>query len=132
MKAITDLHDAWCSASGQELNRAATERIFYSASQLGFVPYDVTLVVDHMIRFNKKSGGAKFRINAFKVMGDLELFASMLAEVKAMKKNSRPPQTPKQQVEQLRERVIDKEESSTMRLTPGCHISDVLKTLGNQ
>ena len=111
MKALQDLHAAWESASGQEVNYRATERIFYAAHQMDFTADDVKIAVKHLIRFNNKNDGAKFRINVFKIIGDLESFAALVAEARATDRNRRANPTPKDKVIQLREHVINPDEA---------------------
>ena len=111
MTAIQEMHAAWESASAQEVNYRATERIFYEAHNMGFTPDDLKIAVKHLIRFNNRSEGAKFRINVFRVLGDLESFAALVGEAKATDRNRRPAPTPKDKVIQLREHVINPDEA---------------------
>lgn len=127
MNDIPSLHAAWCSASGQELNPRATERIFFELAKMDFTADDVRIAVTHLMAFNRKSGGAKFRINAFKVLGDPETFASLVAEARAAQRNKRPAPTEKDKIIQLRERVVDAEQSSTMTQNNGHHVSEFLR-----
>lgn len=135
MKALQDLHTAWENASAQTVNFKATERIFYAAHMMDFTPDDVTIAVKHLIRFNNRSDNAKFRINVFKILGDLEYFASLVAEARAVDKNRRPAPTPKQVVQSQREQIVDPEESSLLTITSttsGRTMKDVLNTLAEQ
>src|SRR6185503_18325446 len=97
------LHSAWCKSSAQEINYRATERLWYALHQLDFTPDDVRCVVDGMKRFNSRSMDAKYRIQAHKVCGDPEVFASMLAEFRGKERNRIKPPSPAQAiVEQFR------------------------------
>lgn len=107
MKEVAALHAAWESAAAQEVNARATERIFLEAHNMGFTPDDVKIAVKFLIRFNNRSEGAKFRINVFKIVGDLESFAALVAEARAMNRNQRKEPTPKDKIIDLRERVIE-------------------------
>jgi hypothetical protein len=134
MKALHDLHSAWQDASGQEVNYRATERIFYAAHQMDFTPDDVKIAVKHLIRFNNKNEGAKFRINVFKIIGDLESFAALVAEARAVDKNRRHAPTPKQQIQRAYEQVQDAEQSSllTVTSTGGRTFKQVLESIAEK
>jgi hypothetical protein len=127
------LHEAFCAGTRSTPNYRVWERAYADFLDKGYTCADLTMVLAHIQRENKRMNGAAYSLRQNKLF-DFEYmhFDSLLNEAKDKARNRRPLPTAKQQVEQLRERVIDKEESSTMRLTPGCHISDVLKTLGNQ
>ena len=96
MNTIPELHEAWCKASGQELNLRATERLFYDLQVAGFVADDITCVVLGMKRHNAKST-AQYKILAHKVCGDVEYFASLLADYRAKERNRIKP-TPREKV----------------------------------
>lgn len=113
MQAIIALHAAWESASAQEVNYRATERIFLEAHNMGFSGDDIKVAVKFLIRFNNKSDGAKFRLNVFKVIGDLESFAALVGEARAVDRNRRAEPTPKDKVIQLREHVLNPDEAPT-------------------
>ncbi len=108
---LDQLLAAWNSATGQDVRPRAVERILFELWRADYTPADVTLVVDFLRRQNAKLQGAQFRINIFKVLGDVETFESTRAEAAAMQRNRRPPATPRQQVEALRERPVDPEET---------------------
>ena len=106
---LDQLLDAWNTATGQDVRPRAVERILFELWRSDYTPSDVTLVVTHLQRANARLNGAQFRINIFKVLGDLETFESTRAEASAAQRNRRPPPTPRQQVEALRERPVDPE-----------------------
>lgn len=127
---IEALHGAWCQSTGQELHLRATERLFFDLHQMEFTPTDIQMVAAHLIGLNKNSGGAKYSLRANRVLGDLEFFASTLAEAKATKRNKRPAPTPKEKVVALRERVVEPEEASTLNHDAPKSFADVLKAIG--
>lgn len=131
MKQISDLHDLWCSLTQQDLNRKATERLFWQFHNEGFGTDDLSVVVKYMQRCNAKGGG-RYKIAAHKVLGDTEVFASILAMAKAENRNHRPAPTPKEQVMQLRDPLLKTEEADPRINGHGRHLSDVLKKMAEQ
>lgn len=129
MNEVILLHAAWCNASGQELSYRASERIFFELHKLDFTPDDVTLAVKHLIKFNAKSGGAKFRINAFKICADVESFASLVAEAKAVMRNVRKAQTASEKIMAAYERPVDPEMADNRTNGNGKHLKDILKSI---
>jgi len=107
--AIRELHSTWCEVTRQDLHPKATERLFFEFWRAEFTAQDLRCVLDHMQRFNRQNPGAQFRLHAQKVLGDLEMFASTLAETRAKERNRRPAPTARQQVEALRDRPVDAE-----------------------
>lgn len=132
MTEVISLHQAWCNASAQELSYKASERIFYELHRLDFTADDVTLAVKHLIRFNTKSGGAKFRINAFKICGDIESFAALVAEAKAVLRNTRKAQSASEKIMAAYEQVQNAEQADPRINGAGRHVSDVIKHLKSQ
>ncbi len=132
MKAIQDLHQAWCEASGQDVSYRATERIFYAAHQMDISADDIKVAVKFLIRFNNKSDGPKFRINCFKLIGDTESFCALVAEARAVDRNRRPAPTPKQVVIAQREQVIDPEQAPTMTSTTQPSVKQIIKDAINK
>ncbi len=126
MKAITDLQSEWARLTKQELHPRATERLFFGFHNEGFTCDDLRCVVEYYQRFNRQNNGAQFRINAQKICGDIEAFASVLAEARAKERNRPKAVTPKEQVINLRERPVDVEKPAT---GSDRHVSDVFKTL---
>ncbi len=128
---ITELHDLWCSTTNQELHKKATERLFYEFISAGFNSDDLTCVLKYMQGSNRKGGG-RYKIQCHKILGDHEVFASILAEAKAIERNRRKAATASEKIMQQYEKVVDPEQSSVLKLNGGRHLSDVIKTLGNQ
>lgn len=125
MSPIELLQSAWNKASGQVLHPALTERIFYEASKAGITPDDIRCTVEYLMRFNKRSDGAKFRINAFKVLSDLEHFASVLAEARGSERNRRPAPTEREKVLESFRPTVDPE--SVPNTSTGHHISQLFR-----
>lgn len=131
MKIISDLHELWCSLTQQELHKKSTERLFWQFNNEGFTAEDMGIVVKYMQRCNAKGGG-KYKIQAHKVLGDLEIFASILADAKAHARNARPAPTPRDVVIAQRERPVEPETADSRINGNGMHFSDVLKKLAQQ
>lgn len=131
MKIISDLHELWCSMTQQELHKKSTERLFWQFHNEGFSADDMSIVVKYMQRSNAKGGG-RYKLAAHKVLGDLEIFASILAMAKAENRNRRPGPTPKEQVMALRDPLLKTEEADPRISGNGRHLKDVLKSLENQ
>lgn len=124
MTNIALLHAAWCRYANQDLNLMATERIFYELSRAGFTDVDIGIVVNGMKRHNSHSD-AKYRIHCHRVCGDLEFFASLLADFSAQERNRIKAPTPKEKVlEQLRP-TVSKTETGTIAVS----VKDVLKKI---
>lgn len=95
---IKALHTAWCTGTGQDLHLRATERVFFELFQMDFTPEDVSLVVKHVLRFNKAHPDCPMRLAFHKICGDLEYFSSLLAESKAQERNRVKPPTPREEI----------------------------------
>lgn len=131
--AIAELQKTWAEVTGQTLHARATERLFFEFWNTGFTAEQLRCVLRHYLRLNKQyAGGAAFRINAQKILGDLETFASTLGEAEAYERNRRPQPTPRQQVEQLRERVVDADQASTLQPGAPKSFKDVLAVLAGE
>lgn len=128
MTIITDLHDLWCSLTEQELHRKATERLFWQFHNDGFTGDDLKCVIGYMQRCNSKGGG-RYKIQAHKVIGDLEVFASILAEAKAKERNARKAQTASEKIMAQYERPVDPEQSDSRIKGNGVHVSEIFKKL---
>ena len=118
------LHETWNLTAGQELHYRATERIFYEADKLGFTPDDLKLVLQHVLSYNKTHKHAPMKVQVHKLLGDLEIFASILAEAKAKERNRVKPPTPK-------ESILESWRPTNGERVSGanCHrLSDFLKT----
>ena len=113
---IPQLQAEWTRVTGQPLHARATERLFYEIARLDISADDLRCALEYMLAYNRKNaGGAQFRINAQKILGDPETFASTLGEALAWERNRRPKPTARQQVEVLRERPVDPEQASTLK-----------------
>ncbi len=131
-EAIKELHATWCEVTRQELHPRATERLFFEAWRMDITPDDLRCVLEYMQRYNRENaGGAQFRINVQKVLGDLETFASTLGEARAKERNRRPAPTPRDQVMAQRERPVDLEQASTMKMGPTPDFKKVLQDIIN-
>jgi len=122
------LHGAWCHATGQELHFRSTERLFFDLHQMEFTPDDIRTVVAHLKSLNAKSD-VKYSLRANRVLGDLEFFSSSLAEAKATNRNRRQPMTPKQQAQDMREKVVNREQSSILNISAPRSFADVIKEM---
>lgn len=76
-----------------------------------FTEDDLTCVLNDLMRFNRGSNGAKFRINLQKICGCAETFASLLGEARAKQRNKIKATTPQEQV--LKEFRRSPEQQST-------------------
>lgn len=127
MKQIHDLHDLWCSLTEQELHRKATERLFWEFHNDGFTSDDMRCVIGYMQRCNSKGNG-RYKIQAHKVLGDLEVFASILAEARGRERNARKAKTASEKIMAAYEKPVDPEQADSRVKGNGRHISDFLKT----
>lgn len=97
-ETIKKMHSTWCLATGQDLHLRATERVWFQLAQLDFNADDVVVVVQHILRFNKKHPDCPMRLAFHKVCGDTEYFASLNAEAKALSRNRPKPPTPREEI----------------------------------
>jgi hypothetical protein len=107
MDKIHQVQSVWCDLTGQIIKPRALERMFYEFVAIGFTSDDLRCVVQHMQRANKRMKGAAFTFRVHRVVGDLEWFASMLAESRAKERNLKPGHTPKQQALQKLRPVVE-------------------------
>lgn len=126
MKILSDLHDLWESLTGQELKRAPTERLFWEFNNAGFTMDDLRCIVTYMQRCNAK--GQKYKIMVHKVIGDLEIAASILASAAAVQRNARKAQSASDKIMSQYEQRMDPEQADLRVKGNGRHISDFLKT----
>ena len=124
-KILTELHALWCSLTGQVLRFKPTERLFWEFNNQGFTSADMRIVVGYMQRCNAKGG--KYKIMAHKVLGDLEIFASILADAEAKARNARSAPTEKEKVIAMRERAVEPETADSRINGTGLHFKDILK-----
>lgn len=131
--AIKEMQTIWAAVTGQQVHPRLTERLFFEAWRMEITPDDLRCVLEYMLRYNRENvGGAQFRINVQKILGDLETFASTLAEARAKERNRRPAPTPREQVQALRERPVDPEQASTLKPVNWQSVRDVLKNIGEK
>lgn len=114
MQAVINLHAAWESSTGTEINLRAVERIFYDAHQLGVVPSDIALVVAYVKQQNRRSSDARYHkpLTPRSIM-EAEYFAGILSLAKAQERNRRPQPTPKDKIVQLYQQTQNPEEIPT-------------------
>ena len=116
---IPALLSAWNDCTAQELNARAFERVAFDFLSAGFTPDDLRCVVVFKQQQNRTYGGrAAFRLNAFKIMGDLEIFSADLAEARAHYR-SRPKRTTRQEILEATGRPETKTASTAV------HVADV-------
>lgn len=127
MKILTDLHDLWESLTGQQLKRAPTERLFWEFHNAGFTSADLRTLVTYMQRCNAK--GQRYKIQLHKVIGDLEIAASILAEAAAKERNTRKAQTASEKIVAAYERPVDPELADPRVNGTGRHISDIFRNI---
>lgn len=128
MQIIDDLHSLWESLTGQELRRRPVERLFWEFNNEGFTADDLRTLLNYMMRCNAKGGG-RYKIQVHKVIGDLEITASILAEAKAKERNTRKAQTASEKVLADYERVVDPELADNRIKGNGVHISSIFKNI---
>jgi len=93
---IKSLHACWCQTSGQELHFKATERIFFEMAKMDFKPDDILCVLKFVLNYNLTHKHAPMKVQVHKLCGDLEIFASILAEARAKERNKVQALTPKE------------------------------------
>jgi len=92
------LHKTWNQVTGQQLNPRATERLFFEFWSMDFTDQDLQCVLKYMIAYNRKHPNTPMKIQAHKVLGDLETFASVLSEAMALERNKPVKTTPRESV----------------------------------
>lgn len=95
-ESIQSIHAVWCQTTGQELHFKATERIFYEMAKLDFKPDDLLCVLTHVLWYNKTHKHAPMKVQIHKLCGDLEIFASILADAKQRERSQPKKPTPKE------------------------------------
>lgn len=97
------LHACWCETTGQTLHFQATQRLFWELAKMEFTPDDLLCVLKHVLAYNKSHAHAPMKVQVHKLLGDLEIFASILADARARERNRVPKPTAKEIVlEQFR------------------------------
>lgn len=123
---ITTIHLYWCEITGQDVRDLPiqfSERHWYEFLKLGCTKEDLKLVVDWMLMQNK-SGRVVYQLLPSKVVGDLERFCEIRAELRAKQRNRRPAPTPKEQILQSFRPEIEQMGKGNVRT-----IGDVFKTI---
>jgi hypothetical protein len=110
---IKQLHRCWCDLTGQDLNLRATERLFYELLNSDFTVDDLGCVVRYVLAFNRKHLDCPMKVQFHRICGDLEQFASVLAEARAKERNRIKPLTARASVVQAFRPVADVEGSAT-------------------
>ncbi len=64
--------------------------------KMDFTPDDLLCVLKHVLAYNRAHPNAPMKIQIHKLCGDLEIFASILAEARAKDRNRIKEQTPKE------------------------------------
>lgn len=127
------LHEAFCSGTKSTPNYRVWERAYADFLDKGYTCADLVMVLAHIVRENKRMNGAAYSLRQNKLF-DFEYmhFDALLNEAKGKARNRRPAPTPRQVVEELRNRVVDPETSSTIGISAGRSLQDVFKTLAKQ
>ncbi len=63
-----------------------------------FTPDDLLSVLKHVLAYNKTHTHAPMKVQVHKLIGDLEVFASILADARARERNRIPKPTPRETV----------------------------------
>lgn len=124
---------AWFSVTGQEHDARIVkqhERTAWEFLKAGFLPSELERVCRYMQKENTKGG--RFKIQLHKVAGELDRFASILADVKAQDRNRRPLPIERDRILAAREKAAEPETTDPRINGTGRHLSDVLKTIANQ
>lgn len=128
------IHAAFIDATKpvREPRYATWERAYYDFIEAGYTSDDIYTVASFIRRDNSRNGrsqGEGWTMTLAKVFDyNRTWFDSILTQASADKRNRRPAPTPKDKVIQLREQVIDPEQSSTTTSTAKS-FKDVLNQL---
>lgn len=88
--AITQLHVAFCEASGYQLPLLATyERWYFNALQLGITPEDLAMCLRERKRLNAQGNGFHRGVFLRNLLRDEEDIAIVIEEVAALKAKQR-------------------------------------------
>lgn len=121
---LEPLRACWNKLTGQDLNARATERLFFEYLKMDFTESDLQCVLRACLAYNRKHQTCPMKIQVHKIIGDLEIFASMLGEARAKERNQVKAATPKEQVLQAFRPVVNPELSGTGNTH---HISEFIK-----
>lgn len=117
---------AWSESTGQESDQRfikQNERLVWEFLNAGFTCEELRRVISYMKHENSKGG--RFKLQLHKVAGDLERFASILADCKARDRNRRPTPTARETALESFHPIIDPENKPTT--STGHHISDFIR-----
>lgn len=123
---ITTIHLYWCEITGQDVRDLPiqfSERHWYEFLKLGCTKEDLKLVVDWMLMQNK-SGRVVYQLLPSKVVGDLERFCEIRAELRAKQRNRKQPPTEREKILQSFRPEIEQMGKGSVR-----SISEVFKTI---
>lgn len=81
-----------------------------------------------MLRCNRKGGG-RYKLQVHKVIGDHEVFASILGEVRAIERNRRKAMTESEKIMRAYEKPVEPELADNRIQGNGRHISEIFKSL---
>lgn len=95
---LKSLHACWCKLTNQELNYRATERLFWELHNNDFTEEDLTVVLKHVLAYNRTHPNAQMKVQLHKICGDVAVFGSICAEARAKQRNAIPQPTPRQEV----------------------------------
>lgn len=123
-ETLKALHACWNSLTGQELHFRATERLFYELFKMDFTEDDLKCVLRHVIGYNKTHPHAPMKVQAHKLLGDLEVFGSILAEARAKERNRPKPPTAKEIVLKEFRGVVPTESNGN-----GRHVSEIFANM---
>lgn len=98
IEQIKSLHSVWNQTTGQSVNLRATERIWFELANLDFTAEDLLSVIKHVLHFNKTHASCPMKVQAHKICGDVEVFASICAEAKCRERNKLHKPTAKETV----------------------------------
>lgn len=118
------LHACWCVVTGQELHFRATERLFYELFKMDFTEDDLKCVLNHVLAYNRTHKHAPMKVQVHKLLGDLEIFASILAEARAKDRSKPKSATPKEIVLQEFRGVTPPESNGN-----GRHVSEIFANM---
>lgn len=92
------LHKTWCDLTKQPLHYRAAERILFELANDGFTEDDLRCVIQSTQAWNRSHADAQIKMQFNKICGDVERFASVLAEARGKERNKIPPPTAKETV----------------------------------
>ncbi len=126
---LHNLHKLWCKLTGQspdEVKYAQCERLLFDLVNNGYTEDNLLHVVTFILHQNSKASHPKFRKPLrFRVIMELEEFASILGEAGPWFRNRRPAPTAKASVvSAFRNEPVQVEQAGTTR-----HISEVFQAI---